>query len=446
MNKRIFLITICVLFITTIAEGQPKKHKAGKYSAMPEWVMSKPTDGDYYTGISSAAKQGKTPDAYMAAAQKNALADLAAAISTKIETSSTLYTLETTQQFGYNFSSDIRAASAVDLEGYELMGTWEDANNYWVYYRLSRSDYAARRAEKKRIAIASARDKLIDGDKMLAEGNGYNAFISYCDGLALLKPYLGENTACSLPDNSNVNLGNKLLTKLNDFVSNVSFGNRHDIMVKRGAEIRPDMLEFTLTTKDGIALRDVPVRMELSAPGLSNPTATTAQNGHFVCPIRKIKSPNNHERLFLQIDVAALMRGVKDETVRMIVRGLNVPRTEVGVHLTNPSLSIRSEDRRFESCVRESFSHSFEINNYPSDFELNINKSFSYDEHDSVLFAHIVVEISVTNTGTHEILFRKRLQKDISGTEKEELQMQCEEEICRTMERSLKEEITRNIF
>ena len=177
MNRSALILLLCFsLFV--VGNAQPRKKTMRRYGAEPEWVTAKPQGGDYYIGISSAVKQGKSPDAYTAA------------ISTKMETSSTLYTLENTQQFGYNFSNDIKAATTVDLEGYELMGTWEDDNNYWVYYRLSRAVYSAKRAEKKRIAILKARDDVEQAAKMLSSGSGRTALMLYCGALAMLKPYL----------------------------------------------------------------------------------------------------------------------------------------------------------------------------------------------------------------------------------------------------------------
>lgn len=430
----------------SFANAQPHKKKMKKYNAMPEWVMAKPQGGDYYIGISSAVKQGKTPDAYMAAARQNALADLAAAISTKIETSSTLYTLETTQQFGYNFSDDIRATSTVDLEGYELMGTWEDDENYWIYYRLSRSTYATRRAEKKRTAIAAAREKMLEGDRMLAAGIAYNAFTLYCNGLALLKPYLGESTTCSLPDGTETDLGNKLYAKLTDFVNNAVFVTpENGIIVKRGAEIEKGTMTFKLTDKNNKALSNVPIYIELTANGLTNPNVRTGQDGQFTCPVKKIKSLEKSEKIYLKIDVPALMRSTSDNMVRAIVKSIVAPRTEVKIEFDNPTLLIKSNDKKIETVAKDNFSSIFKINQQNPDFELTIEKEITFQEHGGTLFANVVANFVTTNS-KKEILFRKRFQKEISGTDRKEMQAKGIDEICKAIERSIKQEITRNIF
>lgn len=445
MNNRILFIIICLLLFTT-ANAQPRKNKMKKYGATPEWVTAKPQEGDYYIGISSAAKKGKTPEAYMAAARQNALADLAAAITTKIETSSTLYTLETTQQYGYNFSNDIRATSNVDLEGYELMGSWEDANYYWVYYRLSRSAYAARRAEKKRTAITAAKEKLTEGDRLMATGAAYNAFMSYCDGLALLKPYLGESTRTTMPDNTESDLGIHLVSKLTDFVNSASFLlPASDVIVKRGAEIMPETLTFKLVGKDGTGLGNMPIRIELTTTGLRNPNIRTDGDGKFTCPIRKLKSMNEREHMFLQLDMNALAYNISDETMREIVRNIIAPRKEVGILFRNPSIAIRANDPRIEMAARGAMTTIFEINHQTQDFELIIDKDITFQEHDGTLFALVIANIVVKNS-KNEIVFRKKFQKDINGSDRQEMEDKGIEEICRTVERTLKHEIANNIF
>ena len=45
-----------------------------------------------------------------------------------------------------------------------------------------------------------------------------------------------------------------------------------------------------------------------------------------------------------------------------------------------------------------------------------------------------------------EIVYRKKFQKEISGTDRKVMQAQGVDEICKAIERSLKQEIARNIF
>lgn len=95
------------------------------------------------------SKKGFTPADYMANAQQQALGDLASNISTNIESSSVLSVIETKYHIGENYSKEITASTSHQLEGYELVETWEDENFYWAYYRLSKSHYAKIREEKK---------------------------------------------------------------------------------------------------------------------------------------------------------------------------------------------------------------------------------------------------------------------------------------------------------
>ena len=444
MNRSALILLLCFsLFV--VGNAQPRKKTMRRYGAEPEWVTAKPQGGDYYIGISSAVKQGKSPDAYMAAARQNALADLAAAISTKMETSSTLYTLENTQQFGYNFSNDIKAATTVDLEGYELMGTWEDDNNYWVYYRLSRAVYSSKRAEKKRIAILKARDDVEQAAKMLSSGSGRTALMLYCGALAMLKPYLGESTFCTLKDGSETDIGILIYSKITDILNSTIVIPENGVALKHGIDINGDELSFKVISEDGIPLKNIPIKIFFSASGLNRPTATTGQDGVFACPIKRIKSSNSKEKLTFSVDVSSLAREITDEQIRMLVKNFKPAVTTVDINLINPKLSVNCKDDIIAGCARENLTPLFEITQGNADFEISITKNITFTEQGKTLFANVVADFVIYNT-KKEIVYRKKFQKEISGTDRKVMQAQGVDEICKAIERSLKQEIARNIF
>ena len=47
--------------------------------------------------------------------------------------------------------SEIQALTKADLEGYELVDTWDNGNEYWVYYKLSKKIHNANIQLKKKM-------------------------------------------------------------------------------------------------------------------------------------------------------------------------------------------------------------------------------------------------------------------------------------------------------
>ncbi|MCB0787954.1 MAG: LPP20 family lipoprotein, partial [Flavobacteriales bacterium] len=91
--------------------------------ARPFWVGSRPVSDAYYVGVGLAAKA--RPD-FQETAKKNALNDLASEISVRVEGNSLLYTLDRKTSFSESFTSNIRTSTSEQLEGFELVDTWEN--------------------------------------------------------------------------------------------------------------------------------------------------------------------------------------------------------------------------------------------------------------------------------------------------------------------------------
>ena len=130
-------------------------HACAKNKA-PEWVVNRVSDANYYIGIGYAPKVKKSTAHYDLAAQ-NALNDLASEISVSISASTLMITIEDDKQLKDDFTSIIKARAQKDIEGYEKVASYEDRKGYWVYYRLSKSQYAATQARKRRLAVESAK-------------------------------------------------------------------------------------------------------------------------------------------------------------------------------------------------------------------------------------------------------------------------------------------------
>ncbi len=172
----------------------------------PEWVRSRPVSSAYYIGIGLASKA--RPDV-METAKKNALNDLASEISVTVEGNSLLYTLDRKTRFDESFTSTIRTRTSEQIEGFELMDTWENGTEYWTYYRLSRSEHARLKAERKQRAIANATDLFTRARTSIGGGDLRSAMDSDLRALIAMKSYWGENDVVEI-DGKQVPLVNEV--------------------------------------------------------------------------------------------------------------------------------------------------------------------------------------------------------------------------------------------
>ena len=74
----------------------------------------------------------------------------------KIESSSILHTTQFQGITGQSFEERIKSAATEDLEGYELVGRYENETEIWAYYRLNKATYQRILEERKAADLAIA--------------------------------------------------------------------------------------------------------------------------------------------------------------------------------------------------------------------------------------------------------------------------------------------------
>ena len=144
-GKKLLPIILLLLFQSLFAK------------TMPDWVKSRPIDKNYYIGIGVAKKSKKNKD-YIQYAKDSALKNLASEISVNISGEVISKVMEKNGINKEELISNIKTSTQAKLQGYELVGTWEDKNNYWVYYHLSKEKYKAQQKKKRD-------DELTNGEK-----------------------------------------------------------------------------------------------------------------------------------------------------------------------------------------------------------------------------------------------------------------------------------------
>ncbi len=144
-------------------------------TAKPEWILKYPINSDFFVGIAYADKK---LDNYMEAAKSRALQSLANEITVKIIGQTSLQTIEINQKVKQSYISSVTTETIKELEGYELVDSWQDKNQYWVYYRLSKKSYYQAKKDKANSALQIAKNYMMLGNENFNTSN-YNQGINY---------------------------------------------------------------------------------------------------------------------------------------------------------------------------------------------------------------------------------------------------------------------------
>lgn len=385
-NMKKIQIILLLQLIVVISSCQIGKKTTYEKKPMPEWVTTKPQSTMYYIGTSSAPKKGFLPGDYMANAQQKALGDLSSGISVNIESTSVLSIIEHNYNINENFSSEITASTNQQLEGYELVDTWEDDDFYWVYYRLSKSHYQMLKEEKKQQTILDAKNKYYQATELLGRQLHYNAFQFYVEALTALKPYLGESTLTDI-NGEEKDLGNVVFTSIANFVNNLKIVfDTEEISAKKGVELEHGTFSFRIVDENDNPVSSIPVKIGFTGTGLIRNSEVSSNDGKIFCALKKIKSAPNTETLSVNIDMVSFSRAAKDPMIRSLIKSIPATETKIRVNVEKPSLSVFSEEKSFGKIREDSsrlkttfeglLSSEFVINeNIEPDFTLKISSN-----------------------------------------------------------------------
>ncbi|MBL7944295.1 MAG: LPP20 family lipoprotein, partial [Flavobacteriales bacterium] len=190
-----------------------------KENPRPEWMNNRPVSGSYYIGIGSASKLSQPLD-YADIARKNALSDLAQGISVRVQGNTFLNSLEVNKAFSEEFISTISTSTDEQITDYEIAGQWEDKNEFWVYYRLSKAEYRAAKQARKDQAMRSAHDYYVKGLDAEDAVNIPAALDLYLHGLFALRDYWNEVNEFAT-DSATVFLDNELYSSIQRLASGI---------------------------------------------------------------------------------------------------------------------------------------------------------------------------------------------------------------------------------
>ena len=147
-----FLFSIIIILLSVYCSGTKKSLKIDA-PVYPDWIQNRPLSNDYFIGIAKALKNDSD---YSSIAKQNALIDLSSEISVKLSSASIFHQVDKGDRYREDYQSLIEMESQKDLEGYDLVATWENEKEYWLYYKLSKSKWAEIRSERKNKAINEA--------------------------------------------------------------------------------------------------------------------------------------------------------------------------------------------------------------------------------------------------------------------------------------------------
>jgi hypothetical protein len=338
-----------LLFSLLISCGGSKKSTVPVVdeNPRPSWVRSKPLESAFFHGVGFAYKVPGRDD-HQQIARNNALNNLASEISVNISAQSLLYQVESDQRVRETFRSTIRSTSTARLQGYELIGSWENENEIWFYYRLSKSEHERIQREKRQKVLQMGMSAFSNAE---SEGDPYRKFLGYVTALDALKEYLGEPLSVEI-EGQNIFLANHIMQQMRQMVDTWNLqASSNVVSVKRGQAVRipssfweGKVIFFTLQ-QQRTPLVQVPVVLSYTERRNHQHQGLTDRNGHVYFVWDRIASQRSQEQLHARVDLRALAsEASRDELVLAVVDKLREPSATITVEILPPLVFIQSRE------------------------------------------------------------------------------------------------------
>lgn len=169
-------------------------------SHLPEWAKIAPQSETVYYGVGKARRIGY-PDRYIKEAEKNALQDLSQQIAVSIESSSLLYQFEFNNNKEDVYINRLKLNTTNNFQDYTVKDQFQDDNFYWTLIALSKAEYLRLKQHRKSQSLNKAHFELEKAMVLFKKHEFYKSLIKYVKTLEILKPYWGESTLYTTPNN-----------------------------------------------------------------------------------------------------------------------------------------------------------------------------------------------------------------------------------------------------
>jgi len=346
-NIRFFISFLAVHILISCAPSVvPVNALQTEQSDRPEWVSRKPASSFYYVGVGYSQKDRS--DNYVQSSKQNALDDMISEISVSISSVSVLNQLDDGKGLSEQYESIIKTAASDDIEGYELVDSWENEDQYWVYYRLSKSKYKQRKEEMRENAMTLAKDNYVGGKQRIAEGDITSGLRLYVNGLYVMAPYLAQSNNV-LVNGDSVLLGNALYNEIQKTFNEMTISSEKEQYTINRILDSDVSIDVAVKTKGkNQPIGELPLKAKfLVGEGNVQQEYTTNARGTTDILLSSIRSKEPKQVISVTPDIDKLITSQEGrKKYGMLLQGLQLPQKELHFQIKKPIVYIESSEKR----------------------------------------------------------------------------------------------------
>jgi hypothetical protein len=338
------VVAISLIFFTAACGSQKELVQEPEAAPKPGWVNGKPIENGYYAGIGTATKSSGAD--YASIAKNNALNDLASEISVNVSSNSLFYQIEQDDNLREEFQANTRLNSKENLEGYELVGTWEDENQYWIYYRLNKYVYEEIKQKRLNKAVAFSKQLFSKAETFRDAGQYAESLKFGVKAIGALKEHMADPIQTEW-QGRDVFLLVELYTFMQQTLGELNLQPVFDeITVKRGEALSAHQLSFLVTGSNGQPVSNLPIYLYYSGKRIKNNQLYTGNNGTVSYTLSRVSSTNKMEYVQANLNMVSLVSEATDDAfIRKLLAKLSGPEARIEIGIEKPAIGIVSSEK-----------------------------------------------------------------------------------------------------
>jgi len=322
--KRGLYILLLLLSACSVAKKQP------------EWTLQQPFDNGYYSAVVKIPK--KAPN-YKELARNEAIREISTQISVQIDSDIALKETEANGILSSELISSIRSSSNNKIRDLQLVGTYETKNDYWAYYRLSKSEYYAWRKNQCEQATAQALNLLNEFD--LSQTNLTSGISALLKGLELIVDYTDMDLTTSYR-NKQINLYNELFFRLNHLTEKVKINYAEKEIDLTAKQRERKSIAVFVNYQQEIPVNNYPVCFNfLSGKGEIVAEGLTDENGKAELIINRITSFSTPQFIEAKPDKDFWLVGIENPIVKTMFGNLQFLPATLKLNVNRPKAFVQ---------------------------------------------------------------------------------------------------------
>jgi len=346
------LLIILIVALMAACKGKKDTAAAGQQATIemppPEWVGNRPHSSVHYIGVGSCSKLSRPYD-YQTIAKKNALNDLASEISVRVQGQTFLNSLEVNKSFSEEFISNVSTSTDAKIDEYEIAGTWENKNEFWVFYRLDKAQYQAQKMAKKSAALNLSNDFYQKGIAAEQNANVAAAFDLYMRGIFALKDYWNESNEY-MSASGKVYLDNEIFSAMQRMCGSLQLKvDKSKVVLTSDNQFSQEVLATLVLGNQAVKGLTVKYSYEKNQ-GPHKGEVLTTEVGHAAVPVNEVNFSRLGNAVTIELDMSKLKVQDLDQKVQDgFIQSFKTEKKVLPIEAVLPSFYITSSELNYGS-------------------------------------------------------------------------------------------------